>query len=412
MAGLHIGEIVDVAPRDHPGKRGCQRGIRQTVARGLQLGLEAAQGGFGGLDIFGPPTGLTDHQLFLLCAQIGLGHAQGCVVLFLPGCGNDTALDQLTRPLCLFAGLIDLRLRGFDSRLKRENLFGSCPRSQRVKLRNCLIALAFQQSHLLSEIARVDLCNQIARDHVRGTAYRQFDDAAADPERQFNLGRGQHNRRIAAPDLGFAFDDKGDLGGANRFLRRGHSRNGCRQHNAAHRLLQYFHRAELPFIWRKYNLDAGRNDVNASDHNMTTAMQVMTGSALLIFCALLHVAIVAGSIPFVRSLAQKLVDKGPLMRTSVLLSFGVMVILAAHTVQVWTWAFVFLASPAFNDFDTSFYFSMVTYTTLGYGDLVLGEGLRIFGTFASITGLLTFGISTAFLISLLTALFPSLTERD
>ena len=100
------------------------------------------------------------------------------------------------------------------------------------------------------------------------------------------------------------------------------------------------------------------------------------------------------------------------MRMSVLLSFGVMVILATHTVQVSTWASVFLASPAFSDFDANFHFAMATYTTLGYGDLVLGEGLWIFDTFAAITGLLTFGISTAFLISLLTALFPTLNGRD
>ena len=40
-----------------------------------------------------------------------------------------------------------------------------------------------------------------------------------------------------------------------------------------------------------------------------------------------------------------------------------------------------------------------------FGDVVLGEGLRIFGAFASVTGLLAFGLSTAFMVALFTQVF-------
>ncbi len=144
---------------------------------------------------------------------------------------------------------------------------------------------------------------------------------------------------------------------------------------------------------------------------MTTALQIIFGSALLTACALLHVAIVASGIPYVKLAALRLGHMRRTTRRAIVLSLGVLVILLAHTVQVWTWAFVFLLSTALTTFAESFYFAMVTYTTLGYGDLVLGEGLRIFATFAAVTGLLTFGISTAFLISLLGAMFPSMASR-
>jgi len=85
---------------------------------------------------------------------------------------------------------------------------------------------------------------------------------------------------------------------------------------------------------------------------------------------------------------------------SVLLNPGAMVILAAHTLQVRTRASVLLAYPASSDFDAGCHIAMVTCTTLGHGDLFRGEGSRIFGTFASITGLSTLGISAAFPISL------------
>ena len=48
----------------------------------------------------------------------------------------------------------------------------------------------------------------------------------------------------------------------------------------------------------------------------------------------------------------------------------------------------------------------MTYTTLGYGDVVLAENARIVATFCATTGLLTFGISTAFLIGVLSRVLP------
>lgn len=73
-------------------------------------------------------------------------------------------------------------------------------------------------------------------------------------------------------------------------------------------------------------------------------------------------------------------------------------IIFAHTLQVWIWSSGFVLAEALPDWNTAIYFSLVTYTTLGYGDVVLGPGLRIFAAFASVTGLLGFGLSTAFLV--------------
>ena len=150
---------------------------------------------------------------------------------------------------------------------------------------------------------------------------------------------------------------------------------------------------------------------NRQGRNMTTTMQILLGSALLTTCALIHVGIVSSAIPFLKRTALRIIHEGQTFGRAIVLGISVLVILAAHTVQVWTWAIVFMLSAAISDFPTSFYFSMVTYTSLGYGDLVLGEGMRIFATFAAVTGMLTFGISTAFLISILGALFPDLHGR-
>jgi hypothetical protein len=77
----------------------------------------------------------------------------------------------------------------------------------------------------------------------------------------------------------------------------------------------------------------------------------------------------------------------------------------SHIAQVSIWAFCFSAFGALPDIAESIYFALVTYTTLGYGDITLGHGFRVFGSVAAITGVLNFGLSTAFLVGLITRLF-------
>ena len=67
----------------------------------------------------------------------------------------------------------------------------------------------------------------------------------------------------------------------------------------------------------------------------------------------------------------------------------------------------FIAFGAFGDPATAVYFSLVTYTTLGYGDIVLAENIRLYGALASVTGLLAFGLSTAFLVAVFAKLLPN-----
>ncbi|MGX9357221.1 potassium channel family protein [Roseobacteraceae bacterium S113] len=124
--------------------------------------------------------------------------------------------------------------------------------------------------------------------------------------------------------------------------------------------------------------------------------------------AIIHVVSVALSIPLFKSLTSVLPSSVHQMRRVItFLLLTLFVLLSAHTVQIWTWAIVFMSVSDLPDLPTSFYFATVTYTTLGYGDIVLGEGARIVATFCAITGLLTFGISTAFMIGVLSKVLPN-----
>ena len=145
---------------------------------------------------------------------------------------------------------------------------------------------------------------------------------------------------------------------------------------------------------------------------MSWGVQVIFGSAVLAICAIVHVAVLAVGIPMFRRFVAFLPDSRMVHHNIALLCFGAFSIVLAHTSQGWCWAFTFFWLDAFTSFEESFYFATLTYTTLGYGDLILGEGLRIFGAFASITGFLTFGISTAFLIGLVVRILPDTFRTD
>lgn len=144
---------------------------------------------------------------------------------------------------------------------------------------------------------------------------------------------------------------------------------------------------------------------------MGAVQQILLGTGLLTFSALVHVGAIALSIPhFSRVAGLFAVGRWPRLRVVALLSFCIFVLVFAHTVQVWTWSAVFSRITDLPDLVTSFYFATVTYTTLGYGDIVPGPDARIVATFCAITGLLTFGISTAFLIGVLSRVLPDVFE--
>ena len=67
--------------------------------------------------------------------------------------------------------------------------------------------------------------------------------------------------------------------------------------------------------------------------------------------------------------------------------------------EVLLWAFTFLALHAIDGIEEAFYFSMVTFTTLGYGDVLLDEGWRILGSFEAANGIIMFGWTTAIVIA-------------
>jgi len=71
-------------------------------------------------------------------------------------------------------------------------------------------------------------------------------------------------------------------------------------------------------------------------------------------------------------------------------------LIVIHMVAIAVWAMFFWLAKCLPDIESSFYFSAVTYATIGYGDLVLPKEWRMLGPIEGFTGILMFGLSTAF----------------
>jgi hypothetical protein len=71
-------------------------------------------------------------------------------------------------------------------------------------------------------------------------------------------------------------------------------------------------------------------------------------------------------------------------------------LIVLHLLEIAVWALFFWWHECLPDLESSFYFSGVTYATIGYGDLVLPEEWRLFGPVEGLTGILMCGLSTAF----------------
>lgn len=91
-------------------------------------------------------------------------------------------------------------------------------------------------------------------------------------------------------------------------------------------------------------------------------------------------------------------------RSSVLLVLIMLALLAGNLVQITLWAGLFFSLGEFTDFSTAFYHSVVNFSTLGYGDMVMSEGRRLLGALEAANGVLMFGLTTGFLFMILNEL--------
>lgn len=88
--------------------------------------------------------------------------------------------------------------------------------------------------------------------------------------------------------------------------------------------------------------------------------------------------------------------------TRILISTSLFLIFI-HIIQATLWAIMYLVIPGINEIETiekAIYFSLVTFTTLGYGEITIGSSHRILAGMEAINGITLIGWSTAFMFAI------------
>ncbi|MGB9244779.1 MAG: potassium channel family protein [Candidatus Acidiferrales bacterium] len=107
-----------------------------------------------------------------------------------------------------------------------------------------------------------------------------------------------------------------------------------------------------------------------------------------------------------RVLSRDVHKRGPVYSATLVVKSAVAIVIL-HGLVILLWA-SFYRTHCFPSWELAFYFSASSYTTLGYGDLILPSEWRLLGPLEAIIGVLMSGIS----VSVLFALVTRLLDRD
>ena len=133
-------------------------------------------------------------------------------------------------------------------------------------------------------------------------------------------------------------------------------------------------------------------------NSSTMFMPVVISLAVIFLTIITHgLATVWG----VKVLVRKSSNPTMKLKTALyLISFSAVFLMVLHFIEIAIWAVVFLVISDIQElanFEEAIYFAMITYTTVGYGDITLDTHWRIMSGFVAMDGIVLFGWTTALL---------------
>jgi voltage-gated potassium channel len=136
---------------------------------------------------------------------------------------------------------------------------------------------------------------------------------------------------------------------------------------------------------------------------MNFIRQACAGVVLVALTISLQSAGMAAFINWVRSgFAHRIGRFGAVHSTRLIVRFTT-VLFALHLLQILLWA-GFYRWFCFPSWGESFYFSITSFSTVGYGDLILPRMWRVLGPVESVTGVLMCGLSVSLLFAIVNRL--------
>jgi voltage-gated potassium channel len=133
--------------------------------------------------------------------------------------------------------------------------------------------------------------------------------------------------------------------------------------------------------------------------------EISLAAMIVAVCLLLHISGVLAMAELLLQYREYLEQKSTRTHHAfvlIILFAGIMVL---HITETCIWATFYYTQQLFKNFETSVYFSLTSYTTIGYGDVLLPERWRLVGAIEGVSGVLLCGVSTAFIFAVISAMF-------
>jgi hypothetical protein len=134
---------------------------------------------------------------------------------------------------------------------------------------------------------------------------------------------------------------------------------------------------------------------------------LVLGTMMLVLCLGIQCFVVALLLRGLVWLKPKLATRPSIGSLTSLLLAVMLAMVACNLLQASLWAGLFLALDEFSDYSTAFYYSVVNFTTLGYGDIVMSEDSRLLGAFEAGNGILMLGLTTSVLFLVLSTVMQT-----
>ena len=140
----------------------------------------------------------------------------------------------------------------------------------------------------------------------------------------------------------------------------------------------------------------------------------LIGAALVVATVIIHAI---GTTMWVRHIAERYADVHDWRNRLAIsiLTQTVLVLVALHALEIMLWAasyIVLLPDGELASFAEATYFSFVTFTTLGYGDITLSEGWRLLSGIEALNGILLVGWTTAMLFAVVQRMWRGLATNN
>jgi voltage-gated potassium channel len=133
--------------------------------------------------------------------------------------------------------------------------------------------------------------------------------------------------------------------------------------------------------------------------------ELLFALSIVAICVVIHTAGLVLFAQFLIDTYPKLDRVATMTRQAVVLIVVFAVVITLHLIEAALWATFYYWRNLFQDFETAFYFSLVTYGTIGFGDVVLPQRWRLLSGIEGISGVLLCGLSAAFIFAIIAALF-------